>query len=694
MARKSHEPGNEKPGYGKLLNAWDRPRDAGDAIGCLATTFTFTPMFFEEECLGRFVHFETSSQEDGPLYLVEREEKLAQLSCAAALVDQNHCRGRRSLRWDMLPIRPRRGIMHAKVAILRWSRVIRLIVTSANLTEDGYRRNREVFGVLDYRPHGEAPTECLRDVVNFLREVIAQVDPGTGAVGPASQRCLGFLDSLQRAAEELSAEPAHPKRGHVTVKVVCAGPGRQSPFAALDETWPAATRPDSAHVVSPFFDPPESENYPAKRIWDLLRQRGEVSVSYYLTTEELPGHSGALFVRAPQSVLDKFPSGQPAAQTLLYQLSDELTRPLHAKGLWLDGTRWAAYLIGSSNFTTAGMGLGRHPNYEANLLYLVDASRDPEGYAALQSSFPAGELIDAGQELHWRPREDDSEDTPNEQALVLPAAFGPAVYATDEDQRANVELTLHDRPPAGWRLLHEDEQATFYDDAAWRKVGEPCVIRLPWSRDMPPHGFAVTWDASNGTAWWPINVESTSSLPPPAELRDIPLDVLINILTSARPLHLAMRSWIRRRHRDQGGQGEAIVVDPHKRVDTSAFLLQRTRRVSWALHALLQRLARPVPTQESLNWRLHGPIGVATLAKAILKEGRSDEERAFLLTELALELGRFAPQEAKGCLSAEDVNTEVRKVIGWLHDQVVVTEMAHVPNLERYVCAAFKEAIT
>ena len=36
--------------------------------------------------------------------LIEREEKLAGLACAAVLVDQHHCKGSRSLRWDLVPV--------------------------------------------------------------------------------------------------------------------------------------------------------------------------------------------------------------------------------------------------------------------------------------------------------------------------------------------------------------------------------------------------------------------------------------------------------------------------------------------------------------------------------------------------------------------------------------------------------------
>src|SRR5690606_3512793 len=143
---------DKREGFGKLLGCWTAPEWAGTPIGCLATSVTFSPAFFEEECGGRFLRLETEPDSDGPLDLVEREEKLAQLRCACAFVDQHHCHGPRSVRWDLISARPLHGILHAKVALLLWSECLRVIITSANLTEDGYRRNQEVFGILDYRP--------------------------------------------------------------------------------------------------------------------------------------------------------------------------------------------------------------------------------------------------------------------------------------------------------------------------------------------------------------------------------------------------------------------------------------------------------------------------------------------------------------------------------------------------------------
>lgn len=194
---------NQKAGYGKIMDAWIPPEDAGDPVGCAATSFTFSPVLFEEDCLGRFLQLETDATEDGPAYLVEREEKLSQLICAAALVDQHHAHGMRSLRWDLLPARLSPGILHAKVSLLLWSRCARLIIASANLTEDGYRRNHEVFGVLDYFEGCDTPLPVLDEVIAFLREAVRHVDPATSTSSPAVSRWNDYLERVSTASRPL-----------------------------------------------------------------------------------------------------------------------------------------------------------------------------------------------------------------------------------------------------------------------------------------------------------------------------------------------------------------------------------------------------------------------------------------------------------------------------------------------------------
>ncbi|MBI4833111.1 MAG: phospholipase D family protein, partial [Candidatus Lindowbacteria bacterium] len=273
----------QKPGYGKILDAWIPPKDAGDPIGCVVTSFTFEPELFEEECLGRFLQLETNATEDGPAYLVEREEKLSQLECAAALVDQHHARGVRSLRWDLLPARLPRGILHAKVSLLLWSRYARLIVASANLTKGGYRRNHEVFGVLDYFAGSGVPLGPLAEITGFLLDAVHYADPAGRLGSAAIRRWNVFLGRVSRVTRDWGAAKSPPTIAKPHCFSVVTGPGRPSALDTLREQWPDNSPPNEAFVVSPFFDPPEVPNAPARELWALLKQRGEATVEFDVT---------------------------------------------------------------------------------------------------------------------------------------------------------------------------------------------------------------------------------------------------------------------------------------------------------------------------------------------------------------------------------------------------------------------------
>jgi hypothetical protein len=276
--------------------------------------------------------------------------------------------------------------------------------------------------------------------------------------------------------------------------------------------------------------------------------------------------------------------------------------------------------------------------------------------------------------------------------VALPTAFGEANFGSDELQHGFVEFTFSGEPPAGWMLSVEDEREAFLTEADWVAKGRPRLLRLGWDRERAPSGFRVSWAGSDGAAWWPVNVLSAAALPPPAELKGLPLDVLIEVLTSARPLHKALQRWLRRRQERRQDE-TATLLDPHKRVDTSGFLLQRTRRVSDGLRALRQRLERPVVSEQALAWRLRGPVGVMALAQAIAKDAHSDEERNFLLTELCLELSRVKPQTAPGNLSASRVRASLSNLTKEIRETISMESLARVPSLAAYVQTALKGAL-
>jgi len=684
MGKKKHE---QTPGYGKLLDAWVAPDEAGEPVGCVATSFTFSPVFFEEECLARFLQLESDPTEDGPIYLVEREEKLAQVACAAALVDQHHCRGGRSLRWDLLSARMPSGLQHAKVSLLFWSKLVRIIISSANLTEDGYRRNLELFGILDYGVSSEAPVSCLLETVAFLRRAAEYSTTSPDQQPPALMRWNALLD---RVAEECSswglADDKFRRRG-VRVQSVFSGPDYPSVFDSLGTLWPGGSPPSAGFVISPFFDRPEVKNVPARQLWGLLRKRGEAMVQFHVSGEEIPDEE-SLFLNAPESLLKAEPKGRSSVSTEFHRLLLPSGRSLHAKGIWLESDRWSIYQIGSSNFTSAGTGISKKSNLEANLVYIVDSHRDDKAIKLLESTFPQSELVDLEAGVKWKPISGEGEDDVGEE-LILPLEFGDAAYHCDEKQRATVSLSFHGKLPTRWELITDGDDQFFFGAEQWHSLGDPQTCDLEWKPDRPPSGFWVRWEGSGGSAWWPVNVTAGNVLPPPEELKNLPLDVLINILSSARPLHRVLEKYLRRRKKEKQKPDDSSIVDPHKRVDTSQFLLQRTRRISWALNALKSRLEKPVVTLEFLRWRLRGPVGVIALAEALVREAKSNEEKAFLISELALELSRVKPETAQGCLPPDKHIAEIRQVIADLRPLLLDDSFEGPQNLRQYVESVF-----
>lgn len=677
------------PGYGRILDAWVRPKDAGDPIGCVATTFTFSASFFEEECLSRFLQFDSDPLEDGPVYLIERDSKLSQLECASVLVDQHYCTGTRSLRWDLLSARIPQAILHAKVSLLRWSNIVRLIISSANLAQDGYRRNQEIFGLLDYFSGSEAPLTCLHQTIDFLRKTVnyASTDP----THPALKRWKDFLQGIAKVTQKWGQVEQFTGTKKVRVYPVFSGPGHPALPETLRSLWPESS-PSWAQITSTYFDLPGKENKPAKEIWRLLKQKGEACVTYYISAEDQPDGKSIL-LNAPESLLKAQPTNRTQVNTVFRRIrhstniqnEEEAFRPLHLKSIALDSDRWQLYMIGSSNFSSIGLGYLAHSNVEANLAYIANKN-NLAAQKDFKRAFFEGEDIDEGLKWIWQPLRDAEADASMSE-LLLPLFFNSAVFAGSYGQYV-IRFGFGYAPPTGWSICSDSDQDVIYDEVRWNNEGCPLNVELTWMKDRPPSGFQITWYEAGGSVWWPVNLESYMSLPPAPELRNLPLDLLLRVYTSARPPYQIIGQWLKKKL-TEGDPAENPSLDPHKRVDTSAFLLQRTRKLSWLFRSLKDRLERPVPTRQALEWRLRGPVGVTAISGAIAREAKSELEKSFLMAELALELQRVQPKNALGHLRPADVKEEILKIVEELRDQLSKDSLARIPLMKQYVERAF-----
>jgi hypothetical protein len=681
----------------KLLDAWNAPAESGEPIGLMATTFTFDAIFFEEECLGRFLNMQSDPNSDGPIYLIELEEKLSGLKCAV-LVDQHHCKGARNLRWDLIPARSKNwGILHAKISILYWSNLIRIIVTSANLTEKGYRENQEIFGIVDFSADNEFSYNVLEAYLDYMNYVISETTNRKD--GPEITSWQELISKIKIVSRQWEKSQVQGKKNEIQLFPLLIKPGGENVFEQLIKIWGNNARGviNNIIVTSPFFNDPEDKfNLPAKMVWDLLSKRGSVTVTYNVPVENVDVLTNETTLRAPSTLNMYVPPLRNDVKVdfrILREVfengKDEFIRFIHLKSIVLKNNEWIVYMIGSSNFTSAGLGLPGSQNFEANLVYVV-SGRNYEGFKEIKNSILLGDRV-KGKSRFLENAIRNNEDEPDESDILpLPEFFYSLIYSHKEGNK--IIMSFSGLPPEGFTILNE-EGVKLFDEQLWLIEGKPVKYLIDWKNKPIPAGLYVKWTRSIGSAYWPLIIEDKNLLLPPEDLRNLSLDILINIITSARPLYQIIRNWQRGKEHKEYKYSINEILDPHKKVDTSTFILQRTRKVSDALYGLKLRLERPVYTKESLYWRLYGPIGVKTIANAILKEGRSGDEKAFLLCETALEISRINYTESINSLQKSEVQVELINLINELKKESLPYQKNLNANMKKYIKRAFKTSL-
>ncbi len=669
----------------RLLDLWRGDDGFGRPLGCVTTSFTFDAELFEEQCLARFLSIQSNPNETAKAYLIEREEKLSQCF-ACVLVDAAHASPDRSLRWHMLPVTlPSGGVLHAKLTLLAWEKRVRVLIGSANLTEPAYRRNQEVVAVLEFGEDENPAPELLAQCIAFLHRV-RRFAPGFDRRGQGPQSALAeFLASIGQRARSLPT----PDRGDAECFLVPLTPGGGSVIDQLWALW-SGPRPDRAWALSPFFDEAEKASATAARFATLLTTRGNRRLC--ITAQGRTLADGTVQIDVPDTLKASSHPSLEHAFAIVHPRKEldgrQEERPLHAKSIWLQRDGRALYMLGSSNFTAAGLGLHPRHNIELNLAYLIRDCNSRFGKLCDQSwpehtqlgdlhkvQFLSDGLIDSG----------DISEVP-----ALPTAFGLALFCVDA-QGPRLELEIaYDAPPMF--EVFSKEGTPLIDGTIWARDGKQGIVVVPWESKRPPSALEVLWRneaTEECRAAWVVNVADTSALPPPDELGALSLAELIEILTSARPLHEIVLGILKRRESNgDSGPGSTIEVDPHKKVDTSQFLLRRMRRVAQALEGMRARLQQPVASVEALRWRLHGPIGPIALAKRLALD--DPEGAAFMISEVATTLHAVAWQPC-GSLSARHINPEVDATLRSLHQLAV--EAPAPASLGKYVIKSFEELL-
>lgn len=662
----------------KVLDAWRPPEGAGEALGCVTTTYTFDPELFQHHCLPRFMNLESDPDHHEVVFVLEFEESMAQLAGAVVLVDGAHVpRVPRSMRWDVLPVQD--AVMHAKVSLLVWSSHIRVLVGSNNLSESGYRRQREHFTMLDFSAEG-FHAELFHGVLNWLRERFLAVSEGH----PGRKRGLKVLAIAERCAEDWEPRALAPG---ISARWMFTGPGRASLAEQSGQVWPASAPLKTVNVVSPFYVGSEDVNGPLDEllgmdpegdaVWRFYGrgQHSEVESSFH-GPESLRTQAKAAGISKPQFYA-------------VHAESEEGQRPLHAKVILLEFEDRLWGIHGSSNFTNRGWGLVPSSNHEANLWLEVAGDAKWSWERMIKDWRPTGDHVHSlGSSPEFLKSREDDVDAGTEEEMGLPLMFGAAIWhGSAENGQLLVHFDRNQRVEGPWRLVQSIEDSrTLLDSVTWSHMQEPEFVQLDGVHSLVS---VIYIELEEG--WvvpWPVSMNDLSQLPSSDVLVNLGLEELIDLLSHSGSFHRLLVRHMRRQQ--ESAQQQPEVVDAHSKVDVSGFLLRRTRRFSYALSALSKQLSQPCFTTNQFRWRCEGPVGVMAVARAIGAEVHSQEEQAFFLAELALEIADTKPQQAPGSLPAAEVKSLLSKAIQELNAQCpkgIQTEMGD------YVRRSFQKAM-
>ena len=653
-----------------LLAQWQPPTVSGEPLGCLATTFTFDPSFFEEECLARFLEIDSLADREGLAYILERENRLGSIY-AGVLVDQHQASVDHSLRWDVLPVRIHRGVQHAKLTLLLWSNYMRIIVASSNITTSGYRSNQEVAGILDFNKDKANKEECDRFCL-FLESLLEFV-PGIEVDDPAVHRAINFLAHVKKITKVWGTTNNH--RDQIKTHFIFTIPqsqrnknngGKKPVFesalqSCIEKCMKYGNAPSSVWVTSPFFDTAESNNYNA--VTDQLcksmarGRKREVAFCVPLLSDE---EEQLVRLAAPESLYAtaKKRVNKVLIRTLPVKDKDNNIRLWHAKMLWLENEYYYALMIGSSNFTSSGMGISSFCNAEANILYVGKQKAYSKNYSSLNRCFPETKLIKDFDNIEWTDEQIElEEDKKAYDEPVVPKAFLSAIYNAGENPSL-VFRFITDELPDRWEVFGGRKfDDLLLDYSTYKESAKKSILSIKWKHEYAPGKLLVKWQDKN--AFWTVNVEDEEQLQLPKEIEEISADDLLKILGSA-DTSSAFRAWARSYYvpsiDDALDSSLPAELDPLRRYNLEDTFLHKIRRRAYVLERIRSNLERPVWSKKALEWRLRGILGIENLAER-LSRGLDDDmgekvsESVLGLADFLLMLNETDYSPVQGALS-------------------------------------------
>jgi hypothetical protein len=356
---------------------WFRPTERdGSLIGAVFSTYGLSlsqPDFFGQDFLPTLIGL-GGVRDRGYASPVTLDRALAAadvllISDAHALTDGV----RPTLRVDVLPIGHR--LQHAKVFLVHRHNRVRLIIASANLTHEGFRRQREAAVVLDFYEGGELAPTVLAEALARWQEVLGDI---------VDEQLRRILADAVHCTEKWRAKPS--RKDELDLHVVFGG-GPNPLWRQIVNAWPEREPILNWHICSPFWPQVDTSaaNTPFEAIAKALQAKGcsfanceleiiacaetaspnalprfPFSIVEYLRTNGFPITRGRILPARLDAAQEEIPQGMAAEN-----------RDLHAKWIVLAGRETALAFVGSANFTRQGLGVLRDPskaNIEAGVI--------------------------------------------------------------------------------------------------------------------------------------------------------------------------------------------------------------------------------------------------------------------------------------------------------------------------------------
>lgn len=636
----------------------------GEPQACLATTFEFGADFFETELLPRFLGLKFDNTENEASFVVEREEAL-DIARVAVLVDHSRFdSSQTTLRWDQVPIHIPGGIQHAKITILAWDTLIRVIIGSANIKRIAYRRNREIFAALDFWNNPDStPLRILRDSLDLITVMLSWSRSSVVSV----ERTQKTVELLRRTIGGWNNAPAdftpreRPRAALAVTHPRAAGRPARSTLDEAIKLW-GNRRAKSIVVVSPF-----TAREPDPDVGDAVANKlAQVSM-----TRECEGwFVGPELPKTPEDQRTRLPFPEVFKESwkllfggrayvlplpLCVEGKEDRNRDLHSKSIVLENDDVAMMMIGSSNFTLRGMGIGFF-NFEANLVFEDVGSTKRGGMCLVERLGLPREWHEAlsVDDVVWETPAEPSEDEPDG-CPMLPAFFAWATYSQDTGE-LKMKLDRRHEQPKVWSVrlagTGPDAQTLF---ASHSERAAPLSDTLTYVLPETMHAahivaLLVHWQDHDGESQqaklW-VSIEGKDHLLPPELFLKLDADAIIECLISGK----TPSQWFDQK---MGKIKSRNGTNPAIEVNTSSFLFYRVRRFGRALTGMSQRIIKTNPRPDAIRYRLlkdpFGPISLAQAISRLSEDGHGgwyakldDEHRVFLLAEILLTIVHLRP---------------------------------------------------